>query len=94
MDEDRLFPAKCLVKKCVFRCGGDELSAAHDVRDVHQMVVDDIGKVVGRHAVALQENLIFEFLVLYGDDTVEDVVKGRLTIERHFLADDVGIIVF
>ena len=53
MDERRDIPAEGLVEQDVFRRGSDELRTAHDVRDVHEMVVDDVGEVVRRHAVAL-----------------------------------------
>ena len=46
-------PAERLVEQDVFRRRGDELGAADDVRDLHETVVDDIGKVIGRHTVAL-----------------------------------------
>ena len=57
------------------------------------MVVDDVGEVVGRHAVALQEDLVLELFVLDRDVAVEHVEERRLTRERHLLADDVGVTV-
>ena len=57
------------------------------------MVVDDVGEVVGRHAVALQEDLVLEFFVLDRDVAVEHVEERRLTREWHLLADDVRVTV-
>ena len=57
------------------------------------MVVDDVGEVVGRHAIALQEDLVLELFVLDRDVAVEHVEERRLTRERHLLADDVGVAV-
>ena len=57
------------------------------------MVVDDVGEVVGRHAVTLQEYLILELFVLDRDVAVEHIEERRLARERHLLADDIGIAV-
>ena len=93
VDEDGDVPAERLVEQDVFRRRGDEFRAAHDVRDAHEMVVDDVGEVVRRHAVALQKHLVFELAVRDRDGAVEDVLIRRLAVLRHLLADDVGIAV-
>ena len=53
VDEGRRFPAISLVQEVVFRRGGDEFCAAHDMSDAHQMIIDDVGEVVSRHTVTL-----------------------------------------
>ena len=63
------------------------------MRDVHEMVIDDVGEVVGRHAVTLQEYLILELFVLDRDVAVEHIEERRLARERHLLANDIGIAV-
>ena len=73
VDEGRDIPAERLVEQDVLRRRGDELCTAHDVRDVHEMVIDDVGEVVGRHAVTLQEYLVLELFVLDRDVAVEHV---------------------
>jgi hypothetical protein len=40
---------------------------ANDVRDPHQMVVDDVGQVIGRESVALQEDLVVHLRPLEAD---------------------------
>jgi hypothetical protein len=35
----------------------DPLLAADHVRDTHQVVIDDVGQVIGRHAVGLEQDL-------------------------------------
>jgi hypothetical protein len=49
--ELRALPAEPVEQQQVLGRGGDPLLAAHDVRDAHQVVVDDDGQVVGREAV-------------------------------------------
>ena len=93
VDEDGDVPAERLIEEDVFWRRRDEFRAAHDVRDAHEVVVDDIREIVRRHAVALQEHLVLELAVRDRHDAVQHVLVRRLAIERHFLADDVGIAV-
>ena len=88
VDEGRRLPAEELIEQDMLRRRGDELGAADDMGDAHQMVVDDVGKIVGRHAVPLDEDLILERVVADGDVAVNHIVEGRRAAERHLLADD------
>ena len=60
-------PAEGLVQQVVFGGGGQVLAAPDHVGDVHQVVVDDVGEVVGGVAVGLQQHLVLDLLVLDGD---------------------------
>ena len=60
-------PAEGLVEQDVFGGGGDPLFGADDVGDLHEVVVDDIGEVVGGEAVGLHEDLVVDVGVLEGD---------------------------
>ena len=71
-------------------CGGDEFSTADDMGDAHEMVVDDVGKVVGRHAIAFDEDLIFQGVIINGDVAMDDIEVGSGAGEGHFLTDDKG----
>ena len=42
----------------MFRRGRNPLFAAKDVGHAHQMVVDDVGQVVGRKSVGLLQHLV------------------------------------
>ena len=58
MHEDRRLPAERLVEPEVLGRGRDPLLGADDVGDAHEVVVDDVGQVVGGQAVALEEHLV------------------------------------
>jgi hypothetical protein len=58
VDPLRLLPAERLVQQHVLGRGREPLLGADDVRDLHQVVVDDVGQVVGRKAVRLEQHLI------------------------------------
>ena len=57
--------------------------------DSHEVVVDDVRKVVRRHAVGLDQNLILKFRRLDFDASVDQVVEGDDSFRRHFLTDHV-----
>ena len=61
--EARQLPAEGLVEQDVFRGGGDPLLGADDVGDPHQVVVDDIGEVIGGEAVGLHQHLVVDVVV-------------------------------
>ena len=59
--------------------------------DAHEVVVDDVGKVVGRQTIALQEHLIVERRILHRDVAKACIVEGRGAVLRDTLANDVGL---
>jgi len=83
------FPAESLVEQDVFRRGGDVLAAAHHVRDAHQVVIHHVGEVIGREAVALEQDLVVELFVLHGDVAVDEILEGSRTFLAYALADHV-----
>ena len=84
-------PAKRLIQAVVFGRGGNVLIASDNVGNAHQMVIDDVGKVVGRIAVGFDEDHVVQFLVLHRDVSVEFVVEGRCAFGGVVLADDIGL---
>ena len=89
VDVDGSFPTERIVQKVVLWCGGKVLDTAHNAVDTHQMVVDYVCKVVGRHTVRLDENLIFQFGVFDSYVAIHFVVVGCATLRWHVLADNV-----
>ncbi len=77
MPEARELPAEGIVEQDVFRGGGDPLFGADDVGDLHEVIVDDVGEVIGGEAVGLHEDLIVDVGVLEGDVSAEFVAEGR-----------------
>ena len=49
------------------RRGRDPLLAAQDVTDRHQVIVDDVGEVIGRVAVRLEQDQVFQVGILEDD---------------------------
>ena len=75
----------------MLRCGGDELRSADDVGDTHEMVVDDVCKIVCRHPVPFDENLILKLIIVYRDVAVNNVMERRCARKRHLLTDNVWV---
>ena len=73
--EARDLPAEGFVEQDVLGGGGDPLFGADDVGDAHEVVVDDVGEVVGGEAVGLHEDLVVDVGVLEGDVAAELVAE-------------------
>ena len=84
-------PAKGLIQQVVLGGGGQILTAADDVGDAHQVVVHHVGKVVGGHAVGLDEDLVVHLAVVYLDVAVDHIVKAGHALAGDLLADDIGL---
>ena len=61
------------------------------MRDAHQVVVDDVGEVVSRQAVGLDQHAVVERVAVDFDVAVDHVVKAGLALGGHVLADDVRL---
>ena len=85
----RNLPAEGLIETIVLRARAQVLVAANDMGDAHQMIVDDIGEIIGRIAVGLDEDHVIELGVINGDVSVELVVEGRRALGRVVLTDDI-----
>ena len=59
--------------------------------NAHQVVVHDVRKVVGRHTVGLDQNLVVQLPDIDLDMTVDDIVKARHAALGDLLADDIGL---
>ena len=64
MPEAGALPAEGLVEQDVLGGGGDPLLGADDVGDLHEVVVDDVGEVVGGEAVGLEQDLVVDVRVV------------------------------
>ena len=84
-------PAEGVVQQVVLGRGGQVLAAPHHMGDAHQVIVDDVGKVVGGQTVPLQQHLIVQRAVLHSDVAEDGVMEGSGTLLRDPLPDDVGI---
>ena len=91
VDIRRNLPAERLIQQIVLRRGGKILAPAHDVRDAHEMIVDDVCKVVGGQAVGFEQNLILHFLILDGDIAEGRVVERGASLVWDALADDIRL---
>ena len=83
MHEDRRLVAQRREKADVARRRGDPLVAAGDVRDLHRVVVDDVGQVVRGEAVRLQDHEVVEEAVLVRDLAADEVAEGRGALLWH-----------
>ena len=86
----RNLPAERLVQQVVLGRGGKILIAADHMGDAHGVVVHHIGKVIGWHAIALDENLIVQRAAFHGHIAVHLIMEGHGPLSGHLLPDDIG----
>ena len=85
------FPTKCLVQQIVLGSRGEILAAAHHMGDTHQMVIDDVGEVVGGQTVALQKHLIVQRGVFHSNIAEDSIVEGGAALCGDALTNDIGL---
>ena len=85
----RYRPAERPVHEQMLRRGGQPLLAADDRIDLHQVIVDDDGELVGGEAVGFQEDLVLDRLERPLDVPVDEVVDSDGALLRHLESDDV-----
>ena len=68
--------------------GGNPLLGADDVGDLHQVVVHDVGQVIGGEAVGLEQHLVVHVVVGEGDGAAKFVAEGGLALGGDLQADD------
>ena len=72
------------------RSTGQPLFATDDVRDAHQMVVDDVGQMVGRQIVcALVKHLVIKDGAIEGHSSTDHIIDLHLYIGRDEEANDI-----
>ena len=76
--EDRRVPSEGAVELDVLGQRREPLLRADDVGDAHQVVVDDVGQVIGREAVALEQDLIVHLGALEADLAREGTSKSTM----------------
>ena len=86
----RNLPAERLVQQVVLGRGGKILIAADHMGDAHGVVVHHIGKVIGWHAIALNEDLIVQRAAFHGHIAVHLIMEGHGPLSGHLLPDDIG----
>ena len=67
---------------------GKPLFATHDVRDAHEAIVDDVGQVVRRVAIRLEQDEIVKLAVLHGNVSTKQIVELGGTLQRRGQAND------
>ncbi len=91
MAEDRQLPAERAVELDVLGQRREPLLRADHVGDPHQVIVHHVGEVVGREAVALQQDLVVHLRPLEADLAAQQVADDHRLVLGHGEADDVGL---
>ena len=87
VDIFRFFPSKCMIQTGILRCGGEIFITSYHMGDSHQMIVDDIGKIVGWVSVGFDQDHIVQLFIWLGDITVNLIVESGFAFIRNVGAD-------
>ncbi len=88
MHEHRLLPAEIAIEQNVLGHRCQPLFAARHMGDLHQMVVDDICHVIGRHAVGLDQHLHVDRFPRDRDIAIDAVMEIAGAFGRDLHAHD------
>ena len=82
-----VLPAKSLIEQHMERCARQPFLTTDDVGDLHQVVIDDVGQMIGRQLVGtLVEHLVVEDVALDTHITADHVVDMDLLARLHLEA--------
>ena len=84
-------PAEGVIQQVILRGGGQILAAPDHMGDAHQVVVDDVGEVIGRQTVPLHQHLVVQGAVFHGDVAENGIMEGGDALRRDALTDDIGL---
>ena len=94
MDILRSLPTERVVHKIVLRRGREVFRTSYDVSYSHKVVVDYVRKVIGRHTVALYENIVLEVGVVHLYRSVHHIFVGTRPLGGNVLPYNVGFAEF
>ena len=84
----RVFPAERFIQEIVKGQGGKPFLSADDLRDFHQMVVHDIGKVIGGEFIGpFPEHFVVQGVRVHLHVAADQVFHFHDTAQRHLEAD-------
>ena len=89
VDVFRNLPSKCFIQTVVLRCGGQIFVSSYYVSNSHQMIIDNICKVVGWISVRFDQDHIIQLIIFYGDISVQLIVEGCGSFGRHIDTNNV-----
>src|SRR4030095_2048854 len=83
MEEEGRLPAKIFVEFEVLRNGVDPFFAPNHVRDSHQVVVHDIGKVVSREFIGFEKDLVVNRLPVLVNFSAQEIPHDAAAAQRY-----------
>ena len=82
MRPDRRLPAEGLVEQHAQRHAAQPLVAAHDVADLHKVIVYHSRQVIGRPPIGFEQHGILQQAVVEADVAADRVVERCFALER------------
>ena len=94
MNEFWRFPSERFVQKNVLGTAVDPFLASNDVCDVHQVIIDHVGEMIGRESIRFPKHLMIHLRPRYSNLIAKLVMKNALSlsadIESYYIGSSVG----
>ena len=91
----RILPSESFIKKNMQGCTGQPFFTANNVSDFHQMVVYNVGKVIGGQSVsAFVKHFIIKNIALDNDFTTNHIINMHLFTGYYFKTHHILCAVF
>ena len=84
MDEDRRLPAERFIDIDMFWHRREPFVATDHMGDLHEIVIDNAGEVVGGEAIAFHEDLIIDIGPGDGDSAFDGIFEDAFAAQRYF----------
>mgnify|MGYP001040435765 CR=1 FL=1 len=84
MGKLRAFPTKEAIKQNMQRGRWEPFFTADYMRDFHQMVINNIGEMIGRHAIAFIKDFIVNVLAFHSNMPAYEIIKFDNGVFGHF----------
>jgi hypothetical protein len=76
MGKNGRLPAQSLKEENLARCIGKVVVSSNHMADMHQMVIDDAGKIISRHSIGPDDDEIAYPFSIEGHPPVNEIFKG------------------
>ena len=86
----RNLPAESLINTVILRRGGKVFVSSYHMGDPHQMVVHNVGEVIGGVSVGFDQDQILHLLIIDRDITVDHIMESGCSLCGHIETDHMG----
>ena len=89
VDVFRNLPSECFIQTVVLRCRGQIFVSSYYMCNSHQMIIDNICKVVSRISIGFDQDHIIQFIIFYCNISVQLIMESCGSFGWHVDTDNI-----